>query len=434
MRLASLLALLGIALGVNLNAGCTRARPLEDRARCAPGEHESDVHACGLLEPSSPDFHAKLLRSRNYDFALCQSCHGENFDGGKAKASCLKCHEQRPDACNTCHSKSGPQTGAHLMHTMAAPAGAGLACRECHTVPESWSTPGHILDDRGQLDPPPAEVVFGDTARLLPYPRGLFGGPAPQYAAGTCSNVYCHAPRADDAAATNAAPRWRDKPGRSCASCHGQPPADHPVGECSTCHAAVIDGAGQLKTGALHLDGKVSLGDDSGTCSACHGTLGGAHASHLAPPHKLANPITCSECHLLPTAVASPGHLDQTPRAEVFVEGSIGPIAGAHGALPQFDATAQRCSGVACHGSGDKLARDTTPTILRTPTWIPPPPGTGPASCGACHGLPPADGVHDARWRLQQCSQCHDATIDPQGAFRYTNGLTTHADGHVDVP
>ena len=54
-----------VALGVS--AGCTRARPLAERARCAPGAREADVHACGLLDSSSPDFHGKLLRSRKVE-------------------------------------------------------------------------------------------------------------------------------------------------------------------------------------------------------------------------------------------------------------------------------------------------------------------------------------------------------------------------------
>ena len=124
--------------------------------RCQLAYRDSDVHARGLLDPASPDFHAKLLRSRNYDFPLCQSCHGMEFDGGKSNASCMTCHEQKPDQCSTCHGASGPQTGAHQAHTQAGPIGKALDCSECHVVPEKWSSPGHILDDRGQLDPAPA--------------------------------------------------------------------------------------------------------------------------------------------------------------------------------------------------------------------------------------------------------------------------------------
>jgi predicted CxxxxCH...CXXCH cytochrome family protein len=79
---------------------------------------------------------------------------------------------------------------------------------------------------------------------------------------------------------------------------------------------------------------------------------------------------------------------------------------------------------VHCHGGG-ALQRDTTPTVNRTPAWS----GQGQFVCGACHGAPPADGLHDARWGLAECHLCHPASIDASGALVPAR----HADGVIDV-
>jgi len=69
---------------VVLMLGCTNARPLEAAA---------PVHTAGFMDPTQPDFHGTLLLKSNFDFGLCQECHGQDFSGGKAGVSCLSCHK-----------------------------------------------------------------------------------------------------------------------------------------------------------------------------------------------------------------------------------------------------------------------------------------------------------------------------------------------------
>lgn len=401
---------------------------------CNLANRNSDLHARGIVDPQSSDFHGALLRSRNYDFSLCKSCHGEDFRGGKSDSSCYQCHNQPPTDCVTCHTALGPSSGAHRTHTQPGPLGSGLLCSECHVMPADWSQPGHILTTSGALDPPPVEVVFGPTATLAPYPRAPFmGRDAASFENGTCNNVYCHAPKLVDGAAVDSAPRWDTSVARACNNCHGAPPAEHPVGACARCHSRVVDGAGGFADVALHLDGKISLGDDSGTCQACHATLSAPHASHLEGKHGLASPVACNECHLVPTAVGSPGHLDATLTVEVFPAGGAGPLATAYNATPSYTSSTATCSGVACHGGGDKLALDGTATINRAPIWAEPAAGTGPIVCGSCHGLPPQDTTHDPKWKLGLCYQCHPTSIDDHGTLLVVDGKTTHLNGKVDV-
>src|SRR6185369_10510634 len=114
-----------------------------------------------------------------------------------------------------------------------------------------------------------------------------------------CNNVYCHG------AAT---PAWNGGSGEAqCDSCHGNPPSSHAGrnAQCSLCHPT--DAA---SNGARHVDGKVNIGDDSGTCLACHPSPGGAHASHTQAKHELAPKLGCGECHFVPTQVDDPGHID----------------------------------------------------------------------------------------------------------------------------
>src|SRR5690349_5483975 len=85
------------------------------------------VHPAGILDPSSPDFHATMLRARNYDFALCQRCHGEDFAGGISQKACTSCHPQGPTGCATCH-RDGPTTGAHAAHRAGAALDRPLTC------------------------------------------------------------------------------------------------------------------------------------------------------------------------------------------------------------------------------------------------------------------------------------------------------------------
>src|SRR5688572_29377356 len=137
----------------------------EERSRDqAPAQ---SVHAPGLLDPASPGFHGTVLRDRGWRFELCQSCHGQDYDGGTSSAACTTCHDDGPTACATCHGEGRryEPAGAHAAHRET--------CDACHRVPARWDEPGHILVE-DHSDPAPAEVVLGAlAARDLQPPRRM---------------------------------------------------------------------------------------------------------------------------------------------------------------------------------------------------------------------------------------------------------------------
>jgi predicted CxxxxCH...CXXCH cytochrome family protein len=369
------------------------------------------VHPAGFAAPLSSGFHGTLLRSRRWspmldrgDPEACGLCH----DGVASRPdsvtfpapgapSCTSCHQEGVLACTTCHGEG--TTGSHPRHLApTSQRGAGLACASCHPLPG----PGVIggMHGNGQVD-----LVF-DPGRI---PAGASYDPASK----TCS-LYCH-----DQGGARATPSWGGAP-MACGDCHGAPPAKHYAGTCSTCHIEATNSGNSLLSGPLHLNGKVDLGDGSGTCAACHGRdsggwpATGAHASHRAPT--IASPVDCASCHPTYDSPAAPGHLDGVAHV-VF-----GPRALDRGAMPAWDG--QSCAGVACHGAGLQGA----PLVV--PSWQD---TTGAASqCGACHGIPPLQHTPST-----DCgrSDCHTGEIKRAGGLLSVSpeGRARHIDGLIEV-
>ncbi|MBL9019179.1 MAG: CxxxxCH/CxxCH domain-containing protein [Myxococcales bacterium] len=355
----------------------------EERDRPDAGATGARVHPLGILDTASDEFHGKELARQDYDFGVCAKCHGDQLDGGTAKVSCTSCHPGGATACTTCH-QDGPKTSAHLAHRTG-----GVACAECHRVPSVWDDEGHIRSG-GKADPAPAEVTFGTRA-----------GGAAMFDGGRCSGVACHGATLAAGGGTNTAPRWTDTGiSGACTACHAAPPPSHPQGTqspCASCHP----------TGASHIDGTVEYAT---SCNGgCHGSaasaapprdlagntsttaLGvGAHQVHLNPTSGLRGPIACTTCHAVPSSVTSPGHLDTTTPAEVVA--ALG-----------WDRASATCTTSYCHGPA-------------RPVWT----QQGGATCGSCHGLPPATPSHDASMPLSSCVTCHSQ-------------WNQHLDGDVDV-
>ncbi|MBI2892835.1 MAG: CxxxxCH/CxxCH domain-containing protein [Deltaproteobacteria bacterium] len=136
----------------------------------------------------------------------------------------------------------------------------------------------------------------------------------------------------------------------------------------------------------------------------------GAHQSHLEPADWHAD-VPCSECHVVPAAVESPGHIDGDGVAEV----TFGDRATEEGATPAWSGVS--CSGAYCHGA--TLSGGT----MTAPVWTMVD-GTQ-VACGTCHSLPPTED-HPA---LDQCYLCHDSVIDETLEFV---DPTLHINGDVD--
>lgn len=377
----------------------------------------------------------------------CGSCHGVPPTGlHPQRSDCGTCHsavmdlagnfiaperhvdgtlDLGPLQCNTCHGTTvdgapprdvagGDATslrgvGAHAAHLQASATHGPVACSECHRVPTAWDLPGHV--DTAL----PAEIVFGGLA--------VSSGASPQYLGETasCAGTYCHA---------GYTPVWTNPRSseQACGSCHALPPAfPHPQNnDCSLCHGVVIDAQMRFLMPDLHVDGRVQVEQ---TCTACHGTtnaapptdlaggseptrLGvGAHQTHLSGGN-FSRPLACGECHLVPTTITSPGHLDPLAAdpAEVVL---TGPAAAAN-RNPRWDRTAATCSGSYCHGPSDAL--NASPSWVTTVVDLP---------CTSCHGWPPAP-PHSADTR---CWRCH-SNIDAQGDIL---DRSLHVNGEIDL-
>ncbi len=387
------------------------------------------VHDPGIIDPRSTTFHGNVLRASRWsamldpdDPAACGRCH----DGAPARPSgvtmaapgapsCTSCHDQPGGvlACSTCHGAGsrdypprdpcffpGDVGGAHAAHVESSPVhAAGFACSTCHPVPGSPVIGG--LHGDGIV-----EVTFDKAA--VPGEASYDGS------TGACA-VSCH-----DQGGAKPRVTWTEAATPiGCGDCHASPPSGHFLGPCTGCHAEANASGTSLSAGPLHVNGKIDLGDGSGQCGACHGTgdspwpVTAAHPAHETPT--LTSPLPCPSCHVVPTAILDPVHLDGT--VHVVFSG----LATARGAVPVWNGT--QCTNVACHGSN--LA---DPAAV--PAWDDS--SGAQAKCGACHGIPPSQHTTSASCDR---SDCHGGEIilDPGGAPLISDsGKALHVDGIVE--
>ena len=352
-----------------------RAQLFEWVVDCRLALRDSRIHEPGIQNPRDPEFHGILIQKSGFDFSFCTNCHGGNFSGGRAKASCLSCHSEGPTDCATCHRGNiDPEHDAHQAYD----------CSVCHQVPSRWDQAGH-------LDPPPAEVTFSGLG-------ARFSGASWQ--GGSCKEVYCHGVFE---------PTWEVGIGQgACGTCHLNPPDGHASDRCEHCH--------QRQGG--HLDGEVQIGRSETGCQGCHGTEStpepppslsgtasissvgvGAHQAHLEPTLRLRRPLRCQDCHLVPEMVTSPGHIDSPLPAEVFPEAiREQSVAFAGGNNAFWDRRTLTCVEY-CHGGRSPVWNDIGPQVF----------------CGSCHAIPPTDMTHDPVWDVFGCVDCHSSAIDPFG-------------------
>ena len=403
---------------------------------CAVGYARSPIHPPGFLDPQQPDqFHGALVATLGWDMSLCQGCHAQDFSGGTTGVACTSCHDGGPTACTGCHGQP-PQTGAHVAHTTPGALGKRFDCSECHVKPVAYTDAGH-LQTSGH-----AVVTFGALAQSS-LPQQPRSAPAAyDEATKACANVYCHGGALNDSKAATPIPHW-DQPGAAaCGGCHGLPPANHKASACNGCHPGIADAIGKkIDDTVRHLDGKLQLGDGSGTCSACHGGLEnaappraldgtsdspavGAHQAHVKGLHKLRAPIACTECHVNVSKIDDPGHIDHELPATV----TFGALATTDGAQPAWDHAAGKCTNVYCHGGGAHLAGDQATTLKRTPAWSG---DQTTAECGACHGVPPIDSAHQQSMTIASCVGCHPGTVSAGGSI-LDGGK--HMNGVIDAP
>jgi predicted CxxxxCH...CXXCH cytochrome family protein len=135
----------------------------------------------------------------------------------------------------------------------------------------------------------------------------------------------------------------------------------------------------------------------------------GAHALHLSagPTHAA---FTCTDCHVVPGDVDTPGHADSARPAELV----FGPLAQTGGRSPEYDAIGRTCAETHCHRAADAV-------------WTEP--RSSAEACGSCHGLPPA-APHP---QSERCFVCHGDVVDEQRNFvapaLHVDGVTQSSNG-----
>lgn len=376
----------------------------------------------------------------------CGSCHPTMVAGNNTTIALPAKHIDgnvdvtNDQPCDTCHGSGGVAAppkdtsggtttnlrgvGAHRSHIKASTWRAEITCDQCHKVPTSTTSLGHI--DTAL----PAELTFGNLAG-----NATWNG-------STCSNAYCHGATlksgAGSAGGKATRPLWTvvDGSQSQCDSCHGAPPpAPHPADpDCGKCHDTMTAGGGLVITDpARHIDGTLDV-NGGVACNSCHGgannappkdnqnntntnTRGvGAHQSHLAPTNRFFKAVVCTDCHQVPSALDSLGHRDTPLPAEVKFSGRAGTSPAWNGA---------QCSNTYCHGatltSGSSGAGGTATSPLWTKVD-----GTQ-AQCTSCHGFPPP-APHPQN---SDCGMCHDDVV--AGANRTFSAPDRHIDGNLDV-
>jgi len=344
----------------------------------------------------------------------CYSCHGDESNSTNAPPPASFTEEELPET--------------HHRHLEGASWHAWVYCDDCHVVPSD------IRDD-GHNDGLPADLTFGGLA------TADGATPAYDYETQTCSGVYCHGATMFEGG-THTEATWANLDGTQveCGSCHGMPPGrPHPDGDaCADCHQQVVDDNNEIIAPILHIDGVVTADDLE--CNSCHGggddpslpmnqappadTYGntattapgvGAHQQHLADSDWRA-PVTCEQCHVVPVEMMDDGHLGSEPPADL----AWGALATADGAVPDYNATTQTCTGSYCHGATLGPGGSNT-----NPGWT-----TVDGSqdaCGTCHGIAPDNPTHPYVTDPGDCGTCHPYTgLVPDDP-------TTHIDGVVDI-
>ncbi|MEO7729859.1 MAG: CxxxxCH/CxxCH domain-containing protein [Kofleriaceae bacterium] len=396
----------------------------EDCGQCHPSMNPGDFAAKRF---SYPELHIDGVVEVSGALP-CDSCHG----GGGNPAPPRDAHKQT--------ATSAPGVGAHAQHmTTSSTWHAPIACNECHLVPGSSTDQTH-LDNLAEvfLDPtikvPGSQLASGGTGGVLQIPGATWNAEAL-----TCAGTYCHggnqSPLKGGAAST---PTWTQVDGTQakCQSCHGMPPpAPHPVdSDCGKCHPTMTAGDNQTITyPAKHLDGNVDVIGDR-PCDSCHGAGGnpappldttggtstdlrgvGAHQRHLQASTWHAD-VTCDQCHKVPAAMESIGHIDSPLPAEIIFGNLAGPAAAWNGTT---------CSNVYCHGATLKDGSGAAGGNATKPVWTTV--NGAQSQCGSCHGTPPPP-PHPVD---SDCGKCHP-TMTPGGGLVITDP-TRHIDGNLDV-
>ncbi len=386
-----------ILLGVFFLSGCA------DMKEDLTAPPEVNVHNEDVLNSGTEGFHAFLVKDDGiYE---CQNCHAADYSGGTAGVSCVTCHESVPVHQEGINNPSGNNFhGLYIANNDSF-----YECQQCHG--ENWSggtvSPscetchGGIQVHKDGIKNPSSENFHGNFVRTNNWDLQL------------CSQ--CHS---EDYAGGIASP--------TCLTCHneeGGPEA------CNTCHGDFSD--------------PTRIAPPRGTNNEMNTTdyAVGAHQKHLNDI-QIAQSVACSECHIVPSAFDSEGHIDGSARAELV----FGNFANGGPTNAEYNFTEVTCQNTYCHGNFEFNAADSEYPFAYeedkiygnnySPIWNKVD-GTQ-AACGTCHGeidasgqlVTPKPNGHYGDFTIENCATCHTKVVSPEGEII---DPTLHINGKIDV-
>jgi len=395
-----------------------------------PTELAVKTHPEGWLK-----VHGTAIVDSSFTVQSCQECHGTEYMGGNAEVSCYECHTYP-------HLGTWMQSQSADFHGKIVAADGAAECQPCHGTTFSGGTSGVACSDCH---------TFPHLSSWMDITSTQFHGVIVQQK-GTQECQPCHG---QDFKGGNS--------GVSCFSCHTFPHPDQFLDgtvhgafikdslnwnlvPCQTCHGVEFDG-GRVTVGlncrACHTQ---AAGPEA--CNTCHGDF--YNPAQIAPPRDLSgnfnttavgvgahqnhvktttvtNPYTCAACHPDITTFAQPGHIDNTPGAQM----QFSALATHNGTLNvTWDVGTATCSNVYCHGNFEFVSGDSTITGYHDPvSWTNVSSGT--IGCDFCHGLPPrghfGQGVYTSP---SSCSQCHSSVVGSNGQII---DKAKHINGKADL-
>lgn len=205
-----------------------------------------------------------------------------------------------------------------------------------------------------------------------------------------------------------------------CSNCHTQTTGPE---ACNTCH-------GDFSNPELIAPPQATNGDTTTTSAKV-----GAHSAHLFNT-SIAEALECTDCHTMPSTYGAAGHIDASEGAEVIFSG-IADIRKDTLLNSIYNRSDNTCANTYCHGNF-AFYRDSTASSNRFAYTGTKMTGTrkavvwnkvnqGEASCGSCHGLPPAGHMVSS---LTSCVNCHAGVVDNTGKII---SKAKHINGTVNV-
>jgi len=371
----------------------------------------------------------------------CTSCHGDETrpDGGMAAAT-YDANQASAPPVDFDGASTGVLVGAHLSHVNPDDTGIykPILCTECHPDNTVGNHP-----NGGATSVTFAAATGADLDGYVPT-RTLGNGTSTPT---TCA-TYCH-----NGAGAGSVATWSwNGAAATCGSCHGNPPAFQSDGTtphtsstaCEGCHAGYTNAS---VARATHINGTIEVAG----CTGCHGTDGrangnmagvtydpnqasappaatalhgaangvliGVHLAHVNPDSTgVYKPIACVECHPDNTSGAHPDN------AQAQVNFTLATAADLAGFLPgatlgNGSSTPTTCTSY-CHNGPFAAGYGGSASAW---SW-----NGSAATCGSCHGDPPATSGHVGLDATTNCGGCHP------GYTATTVDLATHINGRLD--